>query len=211
MEKSGFDTAHSDFVTVASPSEAVAEQRRRNEMIRELRAWLANPFEEGGPTNDRQVPVGRLDGFPRIRIGDWWERAVAHAHNVLVSGVAIEAIAKRFFDGHPVLFKNLADSLRDDVSRAELVIEHCNTLAAFRSESDRMKDEAKGEKPHNDDLKNLFPCLCPIDLGQLKEVAQAPAAAMVEQFVGRAKAETLSAWGERRAALDPLMKLAPAV
>ncbi len=92
---------------------------------------------------------------------------------------AASVIGNTYFEGHQVLFPDAAETLQDQISLIESIIEGDSYDAKHRIGDRRSKTEC-------------------IDLERVKELAQKDAKDLIDEFVVMAKAEALEICGEKR-------------
>jgi hypothetical protein len=158
--------------------EVAVEKRRRESLLQDLRGWK---------------PGSHRDQRYHRRINDWKEMARDFLCELCSLRHTADAMSHRYFDGHQVPFPVVAEEFARLIGCLKVLVEEYNE--GFANEL--------GQETHPAS-EGLEPAKPPnfVDIAALEE-AVAPAARQHMAFlVDMARAETLDAMGENRAAVD---------
>jgi len=198
-----------DFVAV-DPADAAERQKRRFALLDRIDSWMATKTSIEGEdyvqSRMQDAIFERVARFSLVgyqtRIADWRVRAMAHAGEVFRIEAAIQEVQKKYFDGHPILFPDVADMLKDQVRLLNEVIDLFNGTVAFRLQAFQGQELLTGEKPQDDqDIPEPIRPGFKIDLDEVRRLVRPHVRAKVNDLIEAAKAETLDAFEGTEASL----------
>ena len=164
---------HRRIARVVTPQPSCAHLLQRS-----LWRWTLHDFENGGGHFGRVLPSKR--GSYRDRAWEWAQPAAAFLGVGYVLVSYIESVSQRYFDGHPILFRYLAQDLEGMVRSWELLMGWYNDTVA-----DELDAYPGNDGP--DKTRQLFH----LNPGLLKGAAGRERSPRVAYLVDLAKAETL--------------------
>jgi hypothetical protein len=190
---------------------AFTEQQNRRAQIDRLRDWIISKREVEGPEFVRDRVFGRAAGhvlpFDRVsyktKIAEWRSRVLGYAGEVLRTEAAIRIIERKYFDGHVVLWPDIAADLQRQIEMLQSIIDVYNETVAFRLARYEGRELLTDEIPRADDDRTpLFRAGFRIDLDEVRRLIQPLIATTVQEIVTAAKSNMLWTRGDHHAALN---------
>lgn len=201
------DVDRSTFVVVETPRAAYEKRSKRNGVICLLRRLMRNIAEFSKPTHRHDADTNESSLAHLSRVRSWRARAITLSAEIYTTKLAVEAIEKRYFDGHGILFGTPAELLKLNIVILEHVIKLYNEVICpcygLRMDNKRA---AAAKTQDSGNFAALFQSGGRIDLGEIKRRVQPHVTKRVEEHVDLAKATTLTRLGRGDEARDLLAK-----